>query len=65
MRKLHFWEWSVGFEPRDIWVGVYWKKWPNDEFPREVLAVEVFICLLPCLPLRLYLQWHHRDPAGQ
>ncbi len=49
-RWHHFWEWQVIFEPRDIWVGVYWKRWPK--------AVEFYVCLVPMVPLRIYVQWH-------
>lgn len=38
------------FEPRDCWFGVYWKRYPQ--------AVEVYLCLVPMLPLRFYVQWH-------
>lgn len=39
---------SVCFEPRDLWVGVYWttNKADGDLF--------VFICLLPCFPIRFH-----------
>ena len=38
------------FEPRDIWVGAYWKRWPK--------ALEVFVCIVPMVPIRVYVQWH-------
>ena len=50
--KLHYWESGLKFEPRDIWVGVYWKRYP--------CALELFICFLPMLPWRLYFQWHYQ-----
>lgn len=37
--------WALIFEPRDLWVGVYWDR------TRYELAV--YICLIPTLPLRL------------
>ena len=39
----------LGFEIRDLWVGVYWKRYPK--------SVDVYACLLPCLPLNIYWQW--------
>ncbi len=36
---------SICWEPRDLWVGVYWTTLLHE--------LEVFICILPCLPLRL------------
>lgn len=32
------------FEPRDIWIGVYWN--------REEDYSEVYVCILPMLPIR-------------
>lgn len=49
MKRIVSKEWGVYFEPRDMWVGVYWKPWRK--------AVEVYVCLLPMLPLRVYVQW--------
>ncbi len=37
------------FEPRDLWVGAYWKRYPA--------GLQVYICLLPALPVSLY--WQH------
>jgi len=31
------------FEPRDLWVGVYW-----DLRPKEL---RIYVCFLPCLPI--------------
>lgn len=48
--KLHYWSWRIFFEPRDIWVGLYWKRYPR--------AIDLYVCVVPCLPLNLYFQWH-------
>lgn len=37
------------WEPRDIWIGVYW----NTNGTKELF---IYICLLPCLPLRIHRQ---------
>jgi hypothetical protein len=38
--------WSIRmlWEPRDLWVGVYWTR------PRPY-ALQVYVCLLPCVPI--------------
>jgi hypothetical protein len=41
----------VKFEPRDIWIGVYWNK--------PYYGLEVYICVVPCLPIKL--QWYYDD----
>lgn len=40
------------FDARDIWIGVHWKKYPK--------AIDLFVCLIPCLPLNIYWQWGMR-----
>ena len=37
------WDW------RDMWIGVYWKRFPS--------AIDLFICILPCFPINIYIQW--------
>lgn len=45
-----FWTVSWLFEPRDIWVGLYWKRYPQ--------ALDLFICIVPFLPIEVYVEWH-------
>lgn len=47
-------EWTVAllWEPRDLWLGLYWN--PYEEAGRRWVAL--YICLLPCLPIRLDLR---------
>ena len=42
---------AIGFEPRDCWVGFYWT--------RELEDWIVYICLIPCLPLRIHRKWSY------
>ena len=39
-------------EPRDIWIGLYWKRYPR--------AIDLYFCVLPCVSLNVYVQWGFR-----
>lgn len=41
------WTLSVELEPRDVWIGLFWRVSPSGGM------VDVYVCLLPCLPLHL------------
>lgn len=41
----------VKFEPRDLWIGVYWNK--------PIWGLEIYICIIPCLPIKL--MWFDKD----
>ncbi len=36
------------WEPRDLWLGLFWKK-------PEPGTVVLFLCVVPCLPVRITL----------
>jgi hypothetical protein len=40
--------WRVGleFQPRDLWIGVYWIK--------GALSTTIYICLVPCFPIVIW-----------
>jgi hypothetical protein len=42
---------SVSFEPRDIWIGVYWHRIVDDGWN----ALFVYVCIVPMLPIRFVL----------
>lgn len=44
---------SLLWEPRDLWVGVYWTRERKPGWRRSV--IEVYVCVVPCLPLKLRL----------
>ena len=48
-----FREARVIFEKRDLWVGCYW------DYQRRgrMWRLTVYLCLVPCLPLRLTFGW--------
>jgi hypothetical protein len=43
------------FEPRDLWLGVYWNLVRSIESPYKRL--DVYVCIIPTLPLRLRFEW--------
>lgn len=46
---------QLKFEPRDIWVGVYW------EYNKEAIMtrwLNVYLCILPMLPIRFRWIWY-------
>lgn len=47
------WHCAIEWKLQDLWVGVYWKRIGN--------AWDIWVCLLPCLPL--HVSWWFRDPA--
>lgn len=53
---------KLEFKKEDLWVGVFWKKTPcflnfkrdNPLFlNKETVATNIWICLLPCLPIHI------------
>lgn len=48
-------KWAVKcyFEPRDIWLGVYWDRKPKTADPR-LRWWDIYICLIPCFPIRFF-----------
>ncbi len=48
---------SLLWEPRDLWVGVFWDRIVEPD------GIRVFICLLPCLPIRLSITPLRRQEA--
>lgn len=41
--------WTIRFEPRDLWMGVFW------EWGMEVYVGRIFyVCLLPCIVIKTW-----------
>jgi hypothetical protein len=41
-------EWKI----QDLWVGLYWRRHGHE--------IDVWICVVPCLPIHIWATWH--DP---
>lgn len=52
---------SVKFEPRDVWIGVYWNLSKSVESSYRQLWV--YICIVPMLPICMHWQWGWRNPV--
>jgi hypothetical protein len=49
-RRLHYWTWRIFFEWRFAWIGVFWHYYSS--------GLDVYICLLPCVPINIFMQYH-------
>jgi hypothetical protein len=55
------WFWSVLWEPRDVWIGVYWDRPKGTGWS---WALDVYVCLFPCVPLKIAARWMLPSPDG-
>jgi hypothetical protein len=47
-------EWKL----EDVWVGAFWRRtYCTTDAGKKALATEIWICLLPCIPLHVTI-WH-------
>lgn len=52
-----YWTVRVIFEPRDLWIGVFWEG--KSKFTAVGIHMfRVFICLIPCFPIVIAKQRH-------
>lgn len=45
---------ALKFEPRDLWVGIYWNyiyRWSSAQD-----CLEIYVCVLPMLPIKVELR---------
>jgi len=41
------------FEPRDLWIGLFWRV--NREMPPPYYTLHLYLCILPLVPLHITL----------
>ena len=46
------------FEPRDLWLGVYWDLTRSTESAHRRLSV--YVCVLPMLPIKVVVEWGYK-----
>jgi hypothetical protein len=54
------WHWKLMFEPRDIWIGLFWDY--QAECGQTVWCfrtLHLYICIVPCLVLKIW-----QEPIG-
>jgi len=56
----HIIDWTMTFEPRDIWIGVYWTvRKPLTEYDRgngkyiQFRVLIIYLCIVPMLPIKI------------
>jgi hypothetical protein len=42
---------EIKFEPRDLWVGVYWSRDEYGSINWRTRRLRVFVCIIPMLPI--------------
>ena len=52
---------SIKFNPHDLWIGVYW----NQEEIGYVNFIDVFVCLLPALPIHIQIKKRIREDSDE
>lgn len=50
------WSWAIKFEPRDLWIGLFWdredeRNTQEETWPVGVRIWRLYFCILPMLPL--------------
>lgn len=42
---------KVKFEPRDLWIGVYWTRVRTTNLESDFENYRIYVCLVPCFPV--------------
>lgn len=62
--QQYYWNWrylypeqiTVKFEPRDLWIGVFWKLHRSIE--SKFKRLELYICIVPMFPIYITFAWN-------
>ncbi len=57
VRVVKNWHWRIEIKWFDCWIGVYWK--------RSIAGIDIYICLLPCIPIHIWQDVYHTDALLQ
>lgn len=49
-KVFEFYNWQFEWKLQDFWIGAFWKRTGN--------TVDLWICLIPCVPLHVSWGWH-------
>jgi len=49
---------NMKFQPRDIWVGVYW--YLTRSIESHYRKLDVYVCIIPMFPIHLRWEWGWR-----
>ena len=46
---------TIKFEPRDLWIGLFWQYRSSVESPSKWF--DLYICIVPMLPIKFHWHW--------
>lgn len=57
----------IKFEPRDLWIGVYWTFLWTRTFSRTYNVLKIYICIIPMFPILLAINTTNKpnDPEPE
>ena len=47
---VRYWGVALEWKPADLWIGAFWRRARREDF-------DLWVCLLPCLPIHVYWYW--------
>lgn len=47
---------AIEWKPQDLWIGAFWKR---TTFQTGYRGVDLWLCLIPCLPLHIW--WYRKE----